>query len=73
MFIIYIFCLIHTNTYSLYPLILLYNNNIKIKNYVSVIRCNKDNMWKLKPKYRCEIFVAIFGRNFLTYNYLLEK
>ena len=30
-------------------------------------------MWKLKPKYRWEIFVAIFGHNFLTYNYLLRK
>ena len=30
-------------------------------------------MWKLKPKYKCEIFVAIFYHNFLTYNYLLKK
>ena len=43
MFIIYIFCLIHTNTYSSYSHILMYDNNIKIKSYVSIIRCNKDN------------------------------
>ena len=30
-------------------------------------------MWNLKPKYRCEMFVAIFGHNFLTYNYILKK
>ena len=41
MFTIYIFCLIHTNKYSSYSQI--YDNNIKIKNYVSNIRCNKDN------------------------------
>ena len=23
-------------------------------------------MWKLKPKYKCEIFVTIFGHTFLT-------
>ena len=71
----------------------MYDNNIKIKSYASIIRCNNDNkkvvlyqeikrkysgntfhvntivfcknnMCKLKPKYRCEIFGAIFVHNF---------
>ena len=41
--------------------------------HVNTIVFCKNNMWKLKPKYRCEIFVAIFGHNFLTYNYLLKR
>ena len=40
--------------------------------HVNTIVFCKNNMWKLKPKYRCEIFVAIFGHNFLTYNYELS-
>ena len=40
--------------------------------HVTIIVFCKNNMWKFKPKYMCEIFVAIFGYNFLTYNYLLK-
>ena len=46
-----------------------YSGNTFLVNNISFC---ENNMWKLKPKYSCEIFVAIFGHNILTYNYLLK-
>ena len=41
--------------------------------HVNTIVICKNNMWNLKPQYRCEIFVSIFCHNCLTYNYLLKR
>ena len=41
--------------------------------HVNTIVFYKNNMWNLKPKYRCEMFVVIFGHNCLIYNYQLKK
>ena len=39
--------------------------NTQVNNfYVNTIVFYKNNIWKLKPKKRCEIFVAIFYHNF---------
>ena len=41
--------------------------------HVNTIGFFLNNLWKLKLKYRYEIFAAIFCHNFLTYNYLLKR